>query len=1345
MSDSIDDSIRRALAAHEEGASMDAAPTIATQPPKGASGGHLGVLPGHAVERLIARGGMGAVYLARQEALEREVAVKVMTSGAESPEMAARFRREALVLGKLAHPNIVPVYDVGTDEDGGLFYTMKLVKGRTLQAILNDLRREDADALNEHTLASLLTVFRKVCDAMAFAHSQGIIHRDLKPENVMVGEFGEVLVMDWGLAKTIRRSDKETIRGGGGGDGEALSLSDGLMDSLSQQTLQGSVMGTPQYMSPEQARGEIDELDERSDLFSLGGILYAILTLRAPVEGKTLQEVLEKVKSGEITSPTELGGSSASRGQKVEKGKVLEAERIKPLPHLERGRVPLALSAVAMKALALAKEDRYAAVEQLSSDIERYQSGFATEAERAGLAKQVGLLIRRNKALFGMAAAALVVLSISGAWFVMNLQVKERRAMAGEKAALEAEAVALSKGEETRKALAKASLALAETQLQAANGPMMRTYLNQVPEDLRDGTWEYLMGETNTSFWGRRGVGPGVAANPVQPGVFGFVDFRGIVNVVNVRTGETLLRFQAKGDSPDAERLGRFAIAFSPDGSQIAVVRSGKDAYIAVFDSETGARLALLTEGDRIDAPRHPLVRYSPDGQRLLFTDPASGVGELWDIETGERLWQHELGLAQGAFLGRSGRVALFGFEQGIFVVDEESGEMVRVLSEQKTFALEASPDGSKLLIALTAHMEKQGVGQCLDAETGQVICQFRTAAETFSCVEFAPDGQRFVTGATLLDGRQEITVRDAGTGRILRSLLGGEEIVYDVAIHPVSSELVVASVESRAWDLTGVTTRWVSPRMFKASITFLGHQGEFMAPLVEPTAIAFRLAGMQVEPTLQVEGMPVLGVASVSRDGRRILARPDLFSLQQTNWILERRGDQVVEARQFETLSGAISLHVSPDGHLGAVVGGRADGKNSAEVFDLESGQGLCLLEKPPPDQLLSSRFRQVAWLDSGRLVGSMEGRRPSDRLLEESLIVWDGRSGKMLRRVLLPDAAHALALSPDGKWLAESGVAKTVRVRDAETLEMEREFRAHNRPVTALAWHPKDALLATGSEDLMIRLWDMERDEKVEEIQGMLGAPTLLEFDPAGKLLGCAAMDGRVRIWEPRILRQGSGVEDLKAAETRAEAEFLAALSRIESQGKAHDLLVGLTAEEVEQSGDGWTLREGKLFSPPRRHGAVLPVGPSLENCDYAVTLKIRELAVREVLHIVLPVGDRLTGFDLDGYQGIGAEGARVTSGLIQVSDDDPRRLAAKVDGKQVKGTTVHELKILVEREGDAVQIRVALNGRPIVSWGGPLENLTQHEFWRATAPGRLVIGTLADNWEVSGIELIQGRAGE
>jgi eukaryotic-like serine/threonine-protein kinase len=304
---------------------------MSEQPPAGADNYKLG--------DEIARGGMGSVLQAEDAKLKRTVALKAMLMDADSdPGSRQRFIREAEVLAMLSHPNIVPIYDLVWEDNVPLFYTMKLVRGRTLQAIINDLRTQNAETLREFTLDRLLGIFRNVCNAVAFAHSKGVLHRDLKPENVMVGEFGEVLVMDWGLAKIV----------GIPGDAMADQLSSLIHPQSAAMTMQGAVLGTPQYMSPEQALGSIDGLDERSDIFSLGGILYAILTLRPPVEGKTLNEVLAKVSTGQIAAPSGLHAGP------TQKGAPLPAGKIKPLPHIAGGRVPASLSAVAMKALTLA-------------------------------------------------------------------------------------------------------------------------------------------------------------------------------------------------------------------------------------------------------------------------------------------------------------------------------------------------------------------------------------------------------------------------------------------------------------------------------------------------------------------------------------------------------------------------------------------------------------------------------------------------------------------------------------------------------------------------------------------------------------------------------------------------------------------------------------------------------------------------------------------------------------------------------------------------------------------------------------------------------------------------------
>jgi serine/threonine protein kinase len=280
--------------------------------------------------RELARGGMGVVYAARDRELDREVAIKVVAAEMADPETIARLRREARIIAHLEHPGIVPVHDVGTLPDGRVFYAMKLVSGKRLDVLV----REGSP------LGERLRLFLRICEAVAFAHAHGVIHRDLKPENVMVGPFGEVLVVDWGVAK--HREETPTS------DGSATPAAGRHSE---HDTAHGTVLGTPAYMAPEQARGEIDRVDARADVYALGAILYFLLTGRAP--GRT--------KAGP-DDPTRTW-AGATRPSAIE-----------PPRRLAPG-IPRALEAICLRALAPDPEGRYPKVDDLAVDVGRFLEG----------------------------------------------------------------------------------------------------------------------------------------------------------------------------------------------------------------------------------------------------------------------------------------------------------------------------------------------------------------------------------------------------------------------------------------------------------------------------------------------------------------------------------------------------------------------------------------------------------------------------------------------------------------------------------------------------------------------------------------------------------------------------------------------------------------------------------------------------------------------------------------------------------------------------------------------------------------------------------------------------------
>jgi serine/threonine protein kinase len=267
----------------------------------------------------LGRGGMGAVYVTEDTELGREVALKVSVPEATSQDVVDRLRREARVIARLEHPGIVPVHDVGVLADGRVYYVMKRVRGSQLDVWLAEKTPSPAAALR---------LFQRVCDAVAFAHAHDVIHRDLKPENIMVGPFGEALVMDWGLAKD-------------------------LVDGVAEP---GAILGTPGYMAPEQARGEVDCLGPRADVYALGTILDFVIARREAFQSK----------------------------------------------------VPKALASIVRKAMAEDPADRYANAEEMAADVGRYLDGELVGAHRETRLETVGRFVFRHRAWLVLVAAYLL-------------------------------------------------------------------------------------------------------------------------------------------------------------------------------------------------------------------------------------------------------------------------------------------------------------------------------------------------------------------------------------------------------------------------------------------------------------------------------------------------------------------------------------------------------------------------------------------------------------------------------------------------------------------------------------------------------------------------------------------------------------------------------------------------------------------------------------------------------------------------------------------------------------------------------------------------------------------------
>jgi WD40 repeat protein/serine/threonine protein kinase len=925
-----------------------------------------------------ARGGMGRVLLVHDEHLSREIAMKellpfaaaggeTITPRQHAMTVVSRFLQEARITGQLEHPSIVPVYELGRHADGTLYYTMKLVRGRTLSEVLRDLPN-----LNDRL--ALLPHFLDLCQAVAYAHSRGIIHRDLKPGNIMIGEFGETVVLDWGLAKALHDAPEkqgaieETLR--------ALELSPSVD---SPETINGQVLGTPAYMAPEQAGGNLALVNERSDVYSLGAILYEMMTGRRPYDRGKPADVLRDVLSG---SPV-------------------------PATHVERA-TPSELAAICERAMSRDPQRRYADAKELATEIERFQTGAFVVAYRYSLADYLRRWVQRHRTAALTAAVAALILVATSVFYTVNLKHANRL-------------LALSRDEERIQRVSAenqgylSAIRLASEYIDSHLMDRANEALWSAPEHLRNWEWGYLLNRANQSVF----TLPGCSIGRYSPdgARIATASRENGVQLWDAQSGALI----ASVDDSSAPRI--MALEFSPDGALLAV--GGMDGNVRLW--RTDSLEPSVTLGPRQEVILN--ICFSNDGDRLLAVGD-DGLVELWDVTTGSRIRTLQVPatvIFHAEFSSDSSLILTHGRDQTM-VWSEESIDPLCVIPGTSTRFRPSTHE-----FAVVRGSEVVGI----DGETGEETGFRAVHVAPLNTITYSPNGAYLVTAGS--DGNS--VIYGAEDGRAIATLAHGEPI-HGTAFSPNSSVVVTFSSSGvfKLWHVPSRTeiARFIghtdaarevmfspdSERLLSLGLDRIIHVWNVRAPLNETVVadVDERISRIEVSTT----GLIAFGVSRgevhvFNRDTRAGLGAFTSFTVRPSpDYAFSPDGSLLctvidgftpliwrVEQNELVTRIEDSSQRInhlifSPDSALLAI--GYWDG--TLRVFDVQS-EAEVLRSDGRGDTITALAFLP----DSSRLIsGSRAG----------SVSIWDISTSEKIQELEGHQAEiSSIAVSPDGDQL--------------------------------------------------------------------------------------------------------------------------------------------------------------------------------------------------------------------------------------------------------------------------------------------------------------------------------------